>query len=290
MRAVKLQLVVCLVLSMALHASGGSTIDSTDKWAWASSGWINCLPNTTNGAVIGEYVCSGYFWSAGAGWINLGNGNPTNKIRYTNASSNDFGVNHDGKGNLRGYAWCPSSGWINFEDTGAPKVDLKSGNLSGYAWGGSLGWISFTNVSGHAETVTLYSGTNTDSDGLPDAWEYTYTNTLSVFSSSADFDQDGFTDGDEYAAATDPRSASSFLCITSIGSTNGTNMITWTCDPTRIYQVETNLFLTNSAGWGDCGYGMIVTNSSSNATIQLPIIPLDSCFYRIKVSVPGLFP
>jgi len=286
MHRVKPYLLLCGSLCLAFYAHGASTVSSTDKWAWAASGWINCLPDTTNGAVIGEYACSGYFWSAGAGWINLGSGNPTNKIRYTNASSNDFGVNHDGKGNLRGYAWCPSAGWINFEDTGAPKVDLTTGNITGYAWGGSLGWISFTNVMGHLETVSLFGGANTDGDGLPDAWEYTYTNSLTVLADSSDFDRDGFTDGEEYAAGTDPRDGSSFLCITAVGTAIGTNTITWTCAPSRVYRIETNPFLTNSLGWGDCGYGQIMTNSASNATIRLPVILSNSCFYRVSASIP----
>ena len=67
----------------------------------ANTGWINCAADATNGAVIGRYVCSGFFYSANCGWIGLGSGAPTNGIRYSNNSAQDFGVNHDGEGNLR---------------------------------------------------------------------------------------------------------------------------------------------------------------------------------------------
>jgi hypothetical protein len=42
---------------------------------------------TNNGAVIGDYVCSGYIYAANVGWINLGSGSPTNGIRYQNFSA-----------------------------------------------------------------------------------------------------------------------------------------------------------------------------------------------------------
>ena len=71
--------------------------------ARTSAGWIG-LATRNNGAVIGEYVCSGYIYSANVGWINLGSGSPANQIHYQNNSATDFGVNKDGLGNLRGYA------------------------------------------------------------------------------------------------------------------------------------------------------------------------------------------
>ena len=68
-------------------------------------------------------------YSANFGWINLGNGSPTNGIYYQNIATNDFGVNQDGLGNLRGYAWGANLGWINFEyQRRSLKVDLRTGH------------------------------------------------------------------------------------------------------------------------------------------------------------------
>jgi hypothetical protein len=87
---------ICLIAGMT-NAWAASTINSTDKFAYgANIGWLSAAADVANGSVIGEYVCSGYLWSANCGWIHLGGGTPVNAIRYQNNSATDFGVNHDG--------------------------------------------------------------------------------------------------------------------------------------------------------------------------------------------------
>src|SRR5438067_4702183 len=109
-----------------------TTINAVNKFAYgANIAWMDCRGDTNNGAVIGEFVCSGYIYAADVGWIHLGSNAPANGIQYQNNSATDYGVNHDGFGNLRGFAYGPNIGWINFENTGAAKVDLKTGNLGG---------------------------------------------------------------------------------------------------------------------------------------------------------------
>ena len=79
----------------------GTSIDPVNRYAYgANIGWLNGVADTNNGAVMGDYVCSGFFYSANVGWINLGSGSPTNGIQYQNLSASDFGVNNDGLGNL----------------------------------------------------------------------------------------------------------------------------------------------------------------------------------------------
>src|SRR5690348_5706383 len=93
---------VIVLAAIFTAARAATTIDAANKYAYgANIGWIDWRGDTNSGAVIGEYVCSGYVYSANVGWINLGNGSPTNGIQYQNVSANDFGVNHDGLGNLR---------------------------------------------------------------------------------------------------------------------------------------------------------------------------------------------
>src|SRR5215831_1880380 len=138
-------LVLTSGLPFTLHSA--STIDPLNKFAWgANVGWMDWRGDTNHGAVIGDYVCSGYIYSANCGWINLGSGSPTNGIRYQNLGANDFGVNNDGLGNLRGYAYGANIGWINFENTGAPKVDLRTGVLTGYVYSANCGWIGLSNA------------------------------------------------------------------------------------------------------------------------------------------------
>src|SRR5262249_34257798 len=134
-------------------------------------GWVNWRGDTNNGAVIGEYVCSGNIYAANLGWINLGNGAPVNGIQYENQSANDFGVNQDGLGSLRGYAYAANVGWVSFENTGAPRVDLQSGRLTGYIYSANCGWIGLSNALAVVQTDTIAAGVDADGNGLPDAWE-----------------------------------------------------------------------------------------------------------------------
>src|SRR5688572_11626374 len=94
---------VLLVTLVSLAAHAAPTINATNKWSYgANIGWVDWRGDTNNGAVIGESVCAGYLYAANVGWIHLGSGAPTNGIQYQNLAAGDFGVNHDGLGNLRG--------------------------------------------------------------------------------------------------------------------------------------------------------------------------------------------
>src|SRR5215831_10821313 len=99
-------------LQFSAHVHAGTTIGAANRYAYgANLGWMDWRGDTNCGAVIGEYVCSGYIWAANVGWIRLGDGTPVNGIRYLNNSASDYGVNHDGRGNLSGYAWGQNIGW-----------------------------------------------------------------------------------------------------------------------------------------------------------------------------------
>ena len=129
-------------LTVIQAGSQPTTIDAVNRYAWgANTGWIDWNQGN-NGAVIGKNFCSGFIYSANVGWINLGNGSPATGTSYKNDSGNDFGVNVDSSGNLRGYAWGANIGWINFETTGGPAVNPTTGKFSGYAWSANCGWIN----------------------------------------------------------------------------------------------------------------------------------------------------
>ena len=180
---------------ISLHAlaslQAATTVNAVNKYAFGSDiGWIDSRGNTNGGAVIGEFVCSGYLYGANVGWIHLGSNSPANGIQYQNNSATDYGVNNDGVGNLRGFAWSPNVGWINFESNGAPRVNLQTGKLSGSVYSANCGWISLSNAFAIVQTDTVAGGTDSNLNGLPDAWERIYFGTISV-NPNADPDGDG---------------------------------------------------------------------------------------------------
>ena len=276
------------VVLLSSLASGWSatTINSANKFSYAANlGWMDWRGDTANGAVIGEYVCSGYVYSANVGWIDLGGGNPTNGIRYQNLSASDFGVNQDGLGNLRGYAYGANIGWINFENLGAPKVDLKTGNFSGSVWSANCGWISLSNALAFVQSDTIASGVDTDGDGMADAWERQNFGNLSA-SATADADGDGMSNMQEFLAGTNPNDVNDKLAITVYTTTPGGTLagVTWQSTPTRCYYIEKTLDLT-SPMWFDSGLGLIAPDGASTAR-AFADTNAPNRFYRVRAVRP----
>jgi hypothetical protein len=282
---------LALASSLVLHPSSlvqaATTIDAVNKYAWgANLGWMDWRGDTANGAVIGQYVCSGYIYAANVGWINLGSGAATNGIYYQNLSASDFGVNQDGLGNLRGFAYGANIGWINFENNGAAKVDLKTGKFSGSVYSANCGWISLSNAFAFVQTDTIAPGVDTDGDGIADAWELLHFGNLTTANATSNFDGDPATDLQEYLADTDPKDATSYLRITAYATapTGTTNALTWTSALTRLYHVQESLNLGGPI-WYDSTLGLISPDGATttrNATdTNAPIR-----FYRVQAAFP----
>src|SRR5258708_7346583 len=229
------------IVDTSSHCYASTTIDPANNFAYgANIGWVNWRGDTNNGAVIGEYVCSGYIYSANVGWITLGSGSPANGIQYLNTAAGDFGVNQDGLGNLRGFAYGANIGWVNFENNGAPKVDLATGKLGGSVYSANCGWISLSNAFAYVQTDTIAPGADFNHDRIPDAWEYQNFGTTNI-NVNADPDHDGASNLQEYLAGTDPNAPNDNLRITFVG--RGTVMpnfttLKWTAKPTRFYTIQ----------------------------------------------------
>jgi hypothetical protein len=273
-----------LLLAVAAFGCGAATtIDSTNHYAYgANVGWMDWRGDTNNGAVIGEYVCSGCLYAANVGWINLGNGSPPGGIYYSNTSAGDWGVNQDGLGNLRGYAYGANIGWIAFEATGAPKVDLCTGNFSGSVWSANCGWISLSNAVAYVQTDSIQQGVLAP-NGLPIPWLLANFGTTNV-DASADPDHDGKSNREEYLADTNPNDANDCLRITAITWTNSTPpyvQLWWPGKTTRFYAVQRRDTLDPSDSWVEIYTATItgVTGAGFNQTA-------DQQFYRVRAFRP----
>ncbi len=275
------------VLHSSFTAHAATTINATNKFSYgANIGWVDWRGDTNSGAVIGEYVCSGYIWAANMGWIHLGSNAPANGIQYQNNSATDYGVNHDGVGNLRGYAYGANIGWVNFENNGAAKVDLKTGRFSGSIYSANCGWISLSNAFAFVQTGNLAPGADTDGDRIADAWERQRFGNLTTANATSDGDLDGHSDLQEYLADTNPNDPTDHLQITTqsfaFGGTLAT--LTWKSTPTRCYFIQKNLDL-NTSLWLDSGLGIITPDGAFTmrafADINAPIR-----FYRVQAVKP----
>jgi len=272
-----------------------STINVANKLGYgANFGWMDWRGDTNSGAAIGEYICTGFIYAANVGWINLGSGTPANGIRYQNNSASDFGVNHDGLGNLRGYAYGANIGWITFtnrDGTGVtyegPKVDLVTGKMSGFLWSANCGWISLSNASAYVQTDTIQMGIDTDGDGITDAWEREKIGSLGVANATSDRDGDGFKDISEYLADTNPIDTNSFLSITSYTIANGGSplSLTWSSQPTRQYHVQKRT-LVDSGAWLDAGLGLIPPDAGSTTTRGFTDSASTQRFLRVEAVKP----
>jgi len=276
------------LLAAVVSVSADSTINATNRHAYgANAGWVNARGNVVHGAVIGRAFCSGYFYGANFGWVCLGDGSPGNGYAYSNVSSTDYGVNHDGQGNLRGYAYGANVGWINFEANGAAKVDLSTGVLSGYAYGANIGWISLSNAHVYVQTDVLDAGPDGDDDGIPDPWEYARTGNTNALTADGDRDGDGVPDVDEYTADTDPSDKSAFLRITSLTpAADDTISVVWTAAQTRQYRLECAAALDNPTVWSDSGLGLMPPDKGETMACKVPTSGADEQLYRVGAVVP----
>ena len=95
--------------------------------------------------VIKDHYLEGYALAESIGWLNFRAGNPENSDCSVQPyqTATDYGVLHDGNGNLCGYAYSETLGWLSFLGQGYQVHLTKDGKLSGQALSEVLGFIEF---------------------------------------------------------------------------------------------------------------------------------------------------
>ena len=252
MRVAPTRLLILAALLCASTTFAESTISMATNanfaWAW-NAGWVDFRPSDADGVKVSETFLSGYAYAPNFGWIHLGNGTPANGYKYSNASATDYGVNVSARGDLSGYAYAPNVGWIVFDSVqGSPRIDFTTGNFGGFAYGANIGWISLhssTNVMVQTASLAI---TDSDGDGISDAWEMEHFGNLTAANATTDADHDGISDLQEYIGVTDPKDSSSQFRIVShsVNTTNSTATVQFTSSPNRNYRIEYQDKLTGS--------------------------------------------
>ena len=271
---------VLFILSLCAPLSA-TTLDFGSHYHYgANIGWVHA-GDPGSGLILGEFYCSGYLYAANLGWIHCGDGSPANGIDYGNSSSTDYGINHDGLGNLTGFAYGANIGWIVFEQNyGKPIINLLNGKLSGYAWSPNVGWISLDTLV----TYYIHPGTDSDGDSIPDHWELDHAGNLADLG-GGDFDGDGMSDYDEYEGDTDPFDQDDYTRIIDISGYNTFDVITWTTKPTRLYSLERSTGLAADSGWTPMG-GPILGPTVPAIQMYVPKPADPKRFYHVKASLP----
>ncbi len=131
--------------------------------------------------------------------------------------------------------------------------------------------------------LTVLDGTDSDDDQLPDVWELSFTNSLTVLSDSSDNDDDQMTGLQEFISGTDPLDATSYLHVRQLDeylAVDGTTLLSFEAAPGKSYTIEYRNDFENSA------WTRLTDLSTSDATELKNIIDPSAAsspnrFYRL---------
>jgi hypothetical protein len=319
---------LALLLALTLAGSiahAASTIDTTNEYAWgANIGWTNWRPDfdstNTEGVNVNEFVCAGYVYAANVGWINMGSGSPADHIQYQNNSATDFGVNclmydkeytsayetthslpsdapQAGYALLRGYAYGANIGWINFEPIGNPRISLFTGALSGYAYSANCGWINLNSfdtsnspTQHYVQTDHILMGSDSNSNGIADAWEYLYYGgLLAAGAQNTSPNGNGMTLLQDYDDGVSPLVSNANLRVvtyaTNAARTNST--VTFTSTTARLYDIVFSADVTLPlASWSESNLGLFAPDAGTSTTRTVTEAAATREYFRVKTTRP----
>lgn len=270
-----------IIIGLASIARGQSTISTTNRYIYsANAGWIDLRTSPTDGVQVSESYLAGKGYAANFGWIDFGDGTPSNGFSYANNSTTDFGINVASDGSLTGFSYSANVGWINFEQLfGFPRVNFLTGKFTGHIYSANIGWISLDTAVTDLLTSTI-AYPDTDGDGIADAWEQKRFGNLTAANGASNFDGDELSDRAEYEADTLPKDAASRLRIVSQTYNPGftQNTLQFTSAPSRLYRIETSANLNGI--WTNSPFGTFSPDGGLTTTRTLNFTASSSKFFR----------
>ncbi len=143
-----------------------------------------------------------------------------------------------------------------------------------------------TTYVGNSAAIDILSATDTDADGIPDAWETAHGLTVGSSTNDATLDSDG--DGQsnqaEFLAGTDPQSSASVFAITTtaLSTASGSPALTvaWSGVAGHYYEVRTSPDLVT---WTTATY--VLATADGAKSVELPTAGAERFFARV-VLVP----
>ncbi len=138
---------------------------------------------------------------------------------------------------------------------------------------------NLANSVGANATFNLTTLADSDGDGLPDEWETQYFGSATAGSANTDSDGDGLTNGQEYAAGTNPTNNTSFLKV--VLTPGATPVVSFGAEPNKTYTIQ---YATEVGGpW------RALANITAKAASRVESVPdplnAGNRFYRVVTPV-----
>src|SRR5262249_11542462 len=111
-----------------------------------------------------------------------------------------------------------------------------------------------------SHTWTVSNNPDTDSDGMPDAWEQANGTNPSVNDAGVDADLDGLSNLQEYLAGTSPTNALSVLHLDATALPPGNVLLTFDAVSNRTYTIESRLVVDTSSWTNTATFPSAATN------------------------------
>ncbi len=133
--------------------------------------------------------------------------------------------------------------------------------------------------SGNSTPLDILDSTDTDNDGLPDAWEAAHgLSSTDPADALLDSDGDGQSNLAEFHAGTDPRNSASVFAVLESGLTDtSTYRITWSVTAGKLYRLRRSEDLLE---WTDLFH--LLATETAELSYDLPTDDLPHAFFRIE--------